>query len=57
MNVEFLILYALILSITLNIMYFIRKHINSNEAKIFSKILFFQFTWINVRIDVYIYEQ
>ena len=40
MNVEFLILYALILSITLNIMYFIRKHINSNEAKIFSKILF-----------------
>ena len=40
MNAEFLILYALILSITLNIMYFIRKHINSNEAKIFSKILF-----------------
>ena len=40
MNVEFLILYALILSITLNIMYFIRKHINSNEAKLFSKILF-----------------
>ena len=40
MNVEILILYALILSITLNIMYFIRKHINSNEAKIFSKILF-----------------
>ena len=40
MNVEFLILYALILSITLNIIYFIRKHINSNEAKIFSKILF-----------------
>ena len=40
MNVEFLILYALILSITLNIMYFIRKHINSNETKIFSKILF-----------------
>ena len=40
MNVEFLILYALILSITLNIMYFIRKHINSNEVKIFSKILF-----------------
>ena len=40
MNVEFLILYALILSITLNIMYFIRKHINSNKAKIFSKILF-----------------
>ena len=40
MNVGFLILYALILSITLNIMYFIRRHINSNEAKIFSKILF-----------------
>lgn len=37
----FLILYALILSITLNIMYFVRKHINSNEANIFSKILFF----------------
>ena len=40
MNVGFLILYALILSITLNIIYFIRRHINSNEAKIFSKILF-----------------
>ena len=57
MNVEFLILYALILSITLNIMYFIRKHINSNEAKNIFKNSFFQFTWINVRIDVYIYEQ
>ena len=50
MNVEFLILYALILSITLNIMYFIRKHINSNEAKIFSKILFSNLLWLMLEL-------
>lgn len=40
MNVGYLILYALILSSTLNIIYFVRKHIRTNEAKIFSRLLF-----------------
>lgn len=40
MGIGYFILCALILSITLNIIYFSKKHIPSHETKIFSKLLF-----------------
>ena len=43
MNFGYFILCALCLSLTLNIIFFTKKHISSNETKIFSKLLVLNF--------------
>ena len=40
MNIGYFILCAILLSITLNVIFFSKEHINSRETKIFAKLLF-----------------